>query len=146
MAAFYGANDPAALELQWLIPLVALTALIEGLRSPRVLSAARHMRVAQITRIEIAVTIVNTTVLLSLAWYLRSVYALAISAVLSSALHAALTYWFLPGARARFVLGASCSAIDFLFRQVDFCVHIADLSGDSDRSSGICVRCIRWLR
>lgn len=104
MAAFYGANDTAALELQWLIPLVALTALIEGLRSPRVLSAARHMRVAQITRIEMAVTIVNTMVLLSLAWYLRSVYALAIAAVLSSALHAALTYWFLPGARARFVL------------------------------------------
>lgn len=104
MAAFYGANDPAALELRWLIPLVALTAMIEGLRSPRVLSAARHMRVAQITRIEIAVTIVNTTVLLSLAWYLRSVYALAIAAVLSATLHSALTYWFLPGARARFVL------------------------------------------
>lgn len=104
MAAFYGANDPAALELRWLISLVALTAFTEGLRSPRLLTAARHMHVAQATRIEIAVTIVHTTVLLSLAWYMRSVYALAIAVVLSSALHTALTYWFLPGARARFVL------------------------------------------
>lgn len=115
IAAFYGANDPAALELRWLIPLVALTALIDGLRSPRVLSAARHMRVAQITRIEIAVTIVNMTVLLSLTWYLRSVYALAIAAVVSSSLHAALTYWFLPGARARFALEATAVRSIFSF-------------------------------
>ena len=115
MATFYGANDPMALDLRWLIPIVALTALIEGLRSPGVLSAARHMRVAQITRIEIAVTIVNTTILLSLAWYLRSVYALAIAAVLSAALHAVLTYWFLPGARPRFVLEATAVRSIFSF-------------------------------
>jgi O-antigen/teichoic acid export membrane protein len=104
MAAFYGANDPAALALRWLIPIVALTALIEGLRSPRVLSAARHMRVAQTTRIEIAVTVVHTTVLLTLAWKMRSVYALAIAGVVSTGLHAVLTYWFLPGGPARFML------------------------------------------
>jgi O-antigen/teichoic acid export membrane protein len=104
MASFYGANDPAALELRWLIPLVALTAFTEGLKSPRILTAARHMQVAQTMRIEIAVTIVHTTVLLSLAWYTRSVYALAIAAVVSTALHAALTYWFLPGVSARFML------------------------------------------
>lgn len=104
MAVFYGANDPAALELRWLISLVALTAFTEGLRSPRVLTAARHMNVAQITRIEIAVTIVHTTVLLFLAWYLRSVYALAIAVVVSSILHTALTYWLLPGPPARFML------------------------------------------
>ena len=115
MAAFYGANDPAALELQWLIPLVAMTALIEGLRSPRVLSAARHMRVAEVTRIEIAVTIANTSALLSLAWYMQSVYALAIAAVFSAVLHASLTYWFLPGARARFVLEASAVRSIFSF-------------------------------
>ncbi|MCB2017479.1 MAG: oligosaccharide flippase family protein [Hydrogenophaga sp.] len=104
MAAFYGANDPAALELRWLIPLVSLTALMEGLRSPRILSAARHMRVGQTTRLEIAVTVVHTTILLTLAWFMRSVYALAIAGVVSTALHATLTYWFLPGERARFTL------------------------------------------
>ena len=104
MASFYGANDPAALELRWLIPIVALTALIEGLKSPRVFSAGRHMRVAEITRIEISVTLVHSMVLLGLAWVMRSVYALAIASVLSAVLHATLTYWFLPGVRARFIL------------------------------------------
>lgn len=115
MAAFYGANDPAALELRWLIPLIAMTALIDGLRSPRVLSAARHMRVAQVTRIEIAVTIVNTTVLLGFAWHLRSVYAFAIAAVVSAVLHATLTYWYLPGSRARFMLEAAAVRSIFSF-------------------------------
>ncbi len=107
LAMFYGTNDPAALELRWLIPLAALTALFDGLKSPRVLTAARHMHVAELTRIEIGVTIVNSIVLLVLAWYMRSVYALGISAVFSAALHAALTYWMLPGPRARFTLELS---------------------------------------
>lgn len=104
LAMFYANNDPAALELRWLIPLVALTALIDGLRSPRVLSAARHMQVAQVTRIEIGVSVVNAVVILWLAWYSRSIYALAVAAVSSSVLHTVLTYWFLPGPRARFIL------------------------------------------
>lgn len=104
MAYFYGANDPAALELRWLIPLVALSALFDGLRSPRLLSAARHMEVAQVTRIEIVVAIVNSGLILGLAWYTRSVYALAIASLVSAACHAALSYWLLPGAPARFML------------------------------------------
>lgn len=107
VALFYGANDPAALELRWLIPLVALTATFDGLKSPRMLSAARHMQVVQLTRIEVGVTMVHATVILSLAWYLRSVYALAIAGVLSSALHAGMSYWLLPGPRASFILEPS---------------------------------------
>ncbi len=104
MAVFYGANDPTALELRWLIPIVALTALIDGLRSPRVLSALRHLQVAKLTRIELGVTIVNSLVIIALAWYTRSVYALAVAAVLSSTLHTVLTYRLLPGPRARFII------------------------------------------
>lgn len=104
LATFYGANDPAAHELRWLIPLVALTAMFDGLRSPRMLSAARHMQVAAMTRIEIVVTLANAAMMLGLVWYTRSVYALAIAAVCSSALHAALSYALLPGPRARFML------------------------------------------
>ena len=104
MAVFYGANDPAAFELRWLIPIVAIAALFDGLRSPRTLSAARHMQVAQLIRIEVGVTIVSALITLGLAWYTRSVFALAIAGVLSAALHAVLTYWLLPGPRARFIL------------------------------------------
>lgn len=101
LAEFYGTNDPMALELKWLIPLAALTALIDGFRSPRVYSAFRHMRVAAMTRMDIAVTVVNTVVILALAWYLRSVYALVIAALVSSLVHVVLSYRWLPGGRAR---------------------------------------------
>lgn len=104
LAMFYGANDPTALELRWLIPLVAVTATIDGLRSPRALSAARHMHVGLLTRIEVVVQTVNAGSILGLVWYTRSVYGIALAGVLSSMLHTALTYWLLPGPRPRFML------------------------------------------
>lgn len=104
LATFYGANDPSALELRWLIPLVALTAAIDGLRSPSALSAARHMHVARLTRIEVVVQICNAGGTLVLVWYTRSVYGIAMASVLSSLLYMALTYWLLPGPRPRFML------------------------------------------
>lgn len=104
VATFYGANDPAAMALLWLIPIVSMTALIDGLRSPRVMTAGRTMELAKLARIEMIVTGANAAFMVGLAWYTRSVYALAITAVLSSLLHAVLTYWWLPGPPARFVL------------------------------------------
>lgn len=104
LAMFYGANDPTALELRWLVPLVAVTAAIDGLRSPRALSAARHMQVARLTRIDVVVQIFNALCAAVLVWYTRSVYGIAWAGVLSSALYLVLTYWLLPGPRPRFML------------------------------------------
>ena len=104
LATFYGANDPTALELRWLIPLVALTAAIDGLRSPGALSAARHMHVAQLTRIDVVVQIFNAGCTWLLVWVTRSVFGIALAGLLSSVLYTALTYWMLPGSRPRFVL------------------------------------------
>lgn len=104
LALLYAANDPAAYELRWLIPLVALTAAIDGLQSPAVLSAARHLQVAVLTRMDMVVQVFNALVLLALVWHFRSVYGLAWAAVLSSLLRTALTYWLLPGPRPRFIL------------------------------------------
>ncbi len=104
VTAFYVANDPAALELRWLIPLVAFTATIDGLRSPAALTAARHMHVAQLTRIEVIAQVFNVVVMLGLVWWTRSVYGLALANVLSSILHTALTYRLLPGPHPRFML------------------------------------------
>lgn len=107
LALLYGANDPAAYELRWLIPLVALTAVIDGFQSPAVLSAARHLQVAVLTRMDVCVQVFNAVVLLILVWHFRSVYGLALAGVSSSLLRTALTYWLLPGPRPRFVLDRS---------------------------------------
>jgi O-antigen/teichoic acid export membrane protein len=102
LAAFYAANDPRAHELRYLIPIVALTSLISGFQSHKILSAARHLKIREVTTIEFIVVAFQVAAMLSLAWYLRSAYALAIASVLSATLHATLSYWMLDGAKSRF--------------------------------------------
>lgn len=104
LATLYGANDPMALELRWLIPLVALTALIDGVQSSRMLSAARQMQLGTVTRLELLVQICNAIVMVGLAWLTRSVYALAIAAVLAAGLRTFLSYWMLPNRAHRLML------------------------------------------
>lgn len=102
LSRFYGANDPKAYELLYLIPIVALTSLIDGLQSAKVMTAARHLRIKEVTKIEFLVVPFNMGVMLLLAWHYRSAYALAVASVLSSVLHTVLTYQMLEGARSRF--------------------------------------------
>lgn len=115
LATLYGANDPMALELRWLIPLVALTALIDGVQSSRMLSAARQMQLGKVIRLELLVQVFNACVMVGLAWQLRSVYALAIAAVLSSILRTTLTYWILPKTRHRLILEPAAVRAIFSF-------------------------------
>ncbi len=104
ISVLYGANDPMAHELKWLIPLVALAAFVDGFQSSRMLTAARQMQLKRTTLIEMVVQVFNAIVMLGLAWAFRSVYALAFAALLSSSLRTALTYWMLPGLPSRFML------------------------------------------
>lgn len=97
----YGANDPAAYELYYLIPLIGLTVVFDGLHSSRMLSAERHLSLARLTKIEVVVQITMSAMMIGLAWYTRSVYALAVAAVVSSALRTFLTYTMLPGGPSR---------------------------------------------
>lgn len=102
LSRLYGANDPKAYELVYLIPMVALTSLITGFESTRLMTAARHLNIKEVTQIEFIVGGFGTVMMLILAWYMRSVYALAIAAVLSSILQTFLSYRMLDGQRSRF--------------------------------------------
>lgn len=106
MAQIYGANDPMAHELLWLIPLVAFGSIADGFLSSRMLSAARQMDIVRVTKIEMIVQVTNALLMVGLAWYLRSVYALALAGLASSALRVLLSYTMLNGARDRFRLDA----------------------------------------
>lgn len=97
----YGANDPAAYELYILIPFIGLMTVLDGLQSSRMLNAERHLQLAQVTQIEIVVQVSMAVLMIGLAWYLRSVYALAIAAVASTALRTILTYTLLEGPASR---------------------------------------------
>lgn len=97
----YGANDPAAYELYWLIPFIGTMVIFDGLQSSRMLTAERHLQLARITQIEVVVQTSLAVLMIGLAWLLRSVYALAISVVVSSMLRMLLTYFMLPGRASR---------------------------------------------
>jgi O-antigen/teichoic acid export membrane protein len=102
LSHIYGANDPKAYELLYLIPIVGLTSLISGFQSSKVMACARHLRIKEVTRIEFVVGPFHVAMMLLLAWYMRSAYALAIASVLSSCLHTALSYRMLSGPRSQF--------------------------------------------
>ncbi|WP_439587257.1 oligosaccharide flippase family protein [Hydrogenophaga sp.] len=102
LSRIYGANDPQAYELLYLIPIVAFGTLIQGFQSSKHFTTVRHLRMKDIAKLELIHGPVNTALTLLLAWYLKSAYALAISAILSSALYAALGYWMLKGQKSRF--------------------------------------------
>jgi O-antigen/teichoic acid export membrane protein len=104
IARVYGANDPLANELVWLIPLVAFGAIIDGFQSSRMLSAARGMDIVSVTKIEMLVQVSNAALMVGLAWYLRSVYAIAFAGLASSALRLWLSYAMLPGKLEHFRL------------------------------------------
>lgn len=102
LSRLYGANDPKAYELLYLIPIVALTSLLDGFQSAKVLTAVRHLKIKEVSKIEFVVGPFSVVVMLLLAWFTRSVYALAIASVLASALQTFLTYRMLDGPRSRF--------------------------------------------
>jgi len=104
IARVYGGNDPLAYELLWLIPLVALGSITDGFLSSRLLSAARGMNIASVTKIEMLVQVSNAALMVGLAWYLRSVYAIAFAGLASSALRLWLSYAMLPGRSEQFRL------------------------------------------
>ena len=101
LSSIYGANDPKAYELLYLIPIVALTSLLDGVQSPSVMTAARHLKIKEVTKLEFIVVPFNVGVMLLLAWHFRSVYALAVASVLSAVLRTVLTYCMLEKARPR---------------------------------------------
>lgn len=102
ISRFYGANDPKAYDLLFLVPITALTALFDGFKSVRVMVAARHLKIKETSKIEFIIGPVSILIMLTLAWFMRSVYALAISAALSSLLQTLLSYWLLTGPPSRF--------------------------------------------
>lgn len=104
MARFYGANDPMAFQLLWLIPLVGFGAVVDGLVASRVLVAERRMNVAVVIKMDFLVQVVNAAVMVLLAWYLRSVYALALAGLFSGVLRVWLSYSMIAGAPDRFQL------------------------------------------
>ena len=92
MAWFYG--EPLLAQI---MPVAGLSLLIMGFKPTRWDTANRHLLLGRVAAIEVAVQLIGVLFAIALAWYMRSVWALVISGVLSQIVMLGLANGYLPG-------------------------------------------------
>lgn len=92
MAWFYG--EPLLAQI---MPVAGLSLLITGFKPTRWDTANRHLLLGRVAAIEVAVQLIGVIFAIALAWYMRSVWALVISGVLSQIVLLGLANGYLPG-------------------------------------------------
>lgn len=100
LAAFYSSNDPTAVQLRYLLPIAALSSIFSGLQSANVLRAQRHIQLGRLTLVDLISQIAGAAVMIGGAWLYRSAAALAVGAVTTAAVQAALSHVLIPGPRS----------------------------------------------
>ena len=94
-AQFFSHSDPSAWELLQLIPVVGLTALINGFQSTSLIVARRRLEFARLSVLEIVTFAIRVAVMISCAFVWPSVWALVAGGIAGSVFHTAMSYiWF----------------------------------------------------
>lgn len=88
-------------ELRLLLPVSGLAVLISGFDSTAWQTANRDLTIGRVTLLAHGINIISTMILIGVAWWLRSVWALVISSLISGILHVVLGHLILPGIRHR---------------------------------------------
>lgn len=97
VARFYG--QP---QLAYLVMLVSVNPMIQGFYSTNIASAARHMALGRLARLDLTANFLGITVMITVAYITRSVWALAIGEICSSLLQLYMGHRVLPGIHNRF--------------------------------------------
>ena len=110
LAAVY--DEP---DLAWLLPLAGLSLLFDGVRTTRIETENRHLRMARITAVELAAQVVAVSTCIALAAAFREVWALAVAGIVISAVRCLLSWTVLPGHanRPRFERAAARELVGF---------------------------------
>lgn len=134
VASFYGAADPAALGLTHYLPALGLTALIDGAASTRLHRYGRHLRIRQLTLLEVHNQAVATVAMVVAAWLHPSVWALVLGALVRSTLRTGLSHTILEGPANRLRLDREALAALLTFgKWVLASTVILFLAGQIDR-------------
>lgn len=88
--------------LMSVLPVAGLSLLISGFNPTRMDTANRHLMLGRLTGLDLIVQVFGIIIAVILAWTLKSVWALVISGVASTAFLLVLHNLFLPGERNRF--------------------------------------------
>ncbi|NCD33018.1 MAG: polysaccharide biosynthesis protein [Spartobacteria bacterium] len=99
---FFAANDPAAGQLLWLLPITGFTAFIGGFNSTSLFTLNRKMDMARITVLDLIPQLISLAVTIGWAWMHRSVWALVAGGLAFSLARMALSHHMNPGERDGF--------------------------------------------
>jgi len=99
MARFY--HDS---RLLWILPALGLSSAIGGFSSSSLLSLARHMGVGKLSLLELLTQFLQFAITLAWAVFQPSLIALVAGRLISEFVRTAVSYWFMPEARPRFML------------------------------------------
>jgi O-antigen/teichoic acid export membrane protein len=97
MAVVY--HEPVLTQL---LPLTGLSALISGLNSTSILSLRRNVNLKPLVIWETSSQAFGLLCMIGLAWYLRSVWALALGGVIRVLIAMTLSQFLIPGRKLRF--------------------------------------------
>ncbi len=96
MARFY--DQP---ELALLLPAAGFNMVLQGFQSMRLATANRHIALGRLTMMELSSQVVGIAVMVVLAWWLKSVWALLIGTLIGTAIKTVLSHRMIPGHRDR---------------------------------------------
>ncbi len=85
-----------------LLPVVGLSTIASGFRSTKLAIANREVMLGRLTCLEIGCQLLSVAVMVPIAWYFQSVWALVAGSVLSSIVEAVLSHRVLQGHANRF--------------------------------------------
>lgn len=93
-----------AAELLLLIPVVAMSGLIQGFQSPAILTLRRHINIKGLVGWQIASQSVTTLITIVAVWHFRSIWAIAVGGVLGAFIGCLMSYKFPRLSNLRFKL------------------------------------------
>lgn len=92
MASFY--QQPILL---WLIPVTGVTTLIDGFKSTKIMTLNRSIQIKRLTLVEISQQVIGLCVMIPLAYYYRSVWALVIGGIVGTFGYTIISHIMIPG-------------------------------------------------
>lgn len=129
--------------LAQLLPVVGITALINGFNSTRLATVNRHLQLARMTILELGAYSVGVAVMILLAWAsreyfgpedLRSVWALASGGIVGALMELVLSHTILPGQPNRFCWDREAvNAIAQFGRWIFISTALTFFAGQGDR-------------
>lgn len=120
VANFYEQESLAAL-----FPVLGLTVLIAGFNSTRMATVERNLYLGRLTLMELGSQVFGTFLMILLALWLRSVWALVFGSLILSITKMVLSHRFLPGSKNRFAWDTTAFSEVFHFGKYLFFGTIA---------------------